>query len=94
MFSTGRVELAEENVRQSQTKFFQLHMKVTMQTYQKYITFDTFDRLEISQNKKQRLDMKATYLTYARKSLFSKFQFWIKHLLKICKEVQVSRKEI
>ena len=53
-----------------------------------------FDTLEISQNKKQRLDMKATYLTYARKTLFSSFQFWIKHFLKIYKEVQVIRKEI
>ena len=60
-------------MRQLQTKFFQLHMKVTMQTYQKYVTFDTFDTLEISQNKEQRLNMKATYLTFARKSLFSSF---------------------
>ena len=38
--------------------------------------------------------MKATYLTYASKPLFSSVEFCIKHLLKICKEVQVSRKEI
>ena len=65
-----------------------------MKTYQKYITFDTFDTLDIYQTKKERLDMKATYLTYASKPLFSSVEFWIKHLLKICKEVQVSRKEI
>ena len=61
---------------------------------QKYITFDTFDTLDISQYKKQKVDMKVTYLIYARKSLFSNFEFWIKYLLKICKDTQVNKKKI